>query len=60
MHRIFFKKKIENYLSLRNFINLLLRILIGFLVSRPKILTKNERTRILLSKTNSLGIGSNK
>lgn len=51
MHRIFFKKKIENYLSLRNFINLLLRILIGFLVSRPKILTKNERTRILLSKT---------
>lgn len=60
MHRIFFKKKIENYLSLRNFINLLLRILIGFLVSRPKILTKNERTRILLSKTNSLEIGSNK
>lgn len=51
MHRIFFKKKIENYLSLRNFINLLLRILIEFLVSRSKILTKNERTRILLSKT---------
>lgn len=55
MHRIFFKKKIENYLSLRNFINLLFHkyiiILIEFLVSRPKILTKNERTRILLSKT---------